>query len=195
MPTLVLASASPRRSDLLRSLGLRFDVVVTDTDETRFDREHPAIYVERLARAKAAATADVVADDALVIAADTTVALDDAVLGKPADAAEATAMLRSLSGRAHTVFTGVALRHGDATVSTVVATTVWFRALDDATIAWHLATGEAYDKAGGYGMQGYGGAFVERIDGSPSNVVGLPVHVLDDLASTLGFALRDFRAP
>lgn len=195
MPTLVLASASPRRSDLLRSLGLCFDVVVTDTDETRFDGEHPAIYVERLARAKAAATAGVVADDALVIAADTTVALDDAVLGKPADEAEATAMLRSLSARAHTVFTGVALRHGDATVSTVAATTVWFRALDDATIAWHLATGEAYDKAGGYGMQGYGGAFVERIDGSPSNVVGLPVHVLDELASTLGFDLRDFRAP
>ena len=188
----VLASASPRRADLLRSLGLQFRIVVTDIDESLVPGESPTTYVERLARSKALAAP--VGPDSVVLGADTTVALDDTILGKPADADEARSMLRSLSGRTHTVYTGVALRRADTVVSTVVATGVTFRHLDDATVEWHIATGEAFDKAGGYGMQGYGGAFVASIVGSPSNVVGLPLHVLDELATQLGVGLASVRS-
>lgn len=171
-------------------MGLQFDVVVTDIDETQRDVETAAVYVERLAREKAAAAN---LPDAVVIGADTCVALDDMILGKPDNADHAFAMLRSLSGRAHTVFTGVACAFGNRIATTVERTNVHFNALSDDTINWYISTGEAFDKAGSYGMQGYGGVFVERIDGSPSNVIGLPLHRVVELAGRIGIDITQFR--
>jgi septum formation protein len=190
--TLVLASASPRRADLLRGIGLRFDIEPADVDETRHDDEPAMEYVERVARDKATRVVTR-RHDALVIAADTCVALDHDVLGKPVDADEARKMLALLSGREHLVHTGVAIAHGNRIESDVATTTVYFNELDDATVDWYLATGEAYDKAGGYAMQGYGGVFVLAVDGSPSNVVGLPLHLLGALARDVGVDLAHFR--
>ena len=170
---LVLASASPRRKELLGALGLSFTVRTADVDETPQDGEDPGGYVLRVARAKASGVA-VAEPDALVLAADTSVVLGGDILGKPKDAAEARAMLRRLSGRAHRVLTAVAL-FGRAELSIVVETQVRFRPVSEEEIAWYVGTGEPLDKAGAYAVQGAGGAFVERIDGSPSNVVGLPL--------------------
>ena len=172
-------------------MGLHFEVLVTDTNETRRDGERADAYVERLARDKAASVRHT---DAIVIGADTCVALDDSVLGKPAHADGAFAMLRSLSGRSHAVFTGVALVYGDRVATAVERTEVHFNELSDDTINWYISTGEAFDKAGSYGMQGYGGVFVERIDGSPSNVIGLPLHRVVDLATRIGIDINRFRA-
>lgn len=179
-PDLLLASRSPRRADLLRTLGVVFAVVDVEIDETPWPDEAPAAYVRRLARMKAEA-GRAVTRAAPVLAADTTVVAAEALLGKPRDADEARAMLRRLAGRVHEVLTGVAVidRHG-AIEDVVVTTRVGFRALDSRTIDAYVASGEPLDKAGGYGIQGLGGALVERIDGSYSNVVGLP------LAATVG---------
>ena len=171
-------------------MGLRFEVIVTDTDESRRDREPAEVYVERLALNKARAAHR---DDAVVVGADTCVAVDDAILGKPEHADHAFAMLRSLSGRAHSVFTGVALVYGNRVASCVEQTNVHFNELSDDTINWYISTGEAFDKAGSYGMQGYGGVFVERIDGSPSNVIGLPLHRVVELATRIGIDINSFR--
>jgi len=180
LPDLLLASRSPRRADLLRTLGVVFAVVDVEIDETPWPDEAPAAYVRRLARMKAEA-GRAVTRAAPVLAADTTVVAAEALLGKPRDADEARAMLRRLAGRVHEVLTGVAVidRHG-AIEDVVVTTRVGFRALDSRTIDAYVASGEPLDKAGGYGIQGLGGALVERIDGSYSNVVGLP------LAATVG---------
>ena len=147
---------------------------------------------ERLARAKAKAPSR---SDAVVIGADTCVVLDGMILGKPNNADHAQAMLRSLSGRSHAVFTGVALMYGNRFASCVERTTVTFNPLTDDSINWYISSGEAFDKAGSYGMQGYGGVFVERIEGSPSNVIGLPLHRVVELADQLGIDLKAFRAP
>ena len=189
-PLLVLASASPRRADLLRSMGLEFDVVVTDTDESRHHNERADVYVERLALEKAQAAHR---PDAVVIGADTCVSLADDIFGKPEHADHAFSMLRSLSGTCHTVFTGVALVYGNRVATAVERTNVYFNELSDDTINWYISTGEAFDKAGSYGMQGYGGVFVERIEGSPSNVIGLPLHCLVALATRVGVDLNRFR--
>lgn len=183
---IVLASGSPRRRELLGALGLTFEVVAPDVDESIVGDEEPRAYVERLARTKAAA---VPRPDALVVAADTTVVVDGDIVGKPVDDADARAMLRRLSGRAHTVHTGVAVALGDRVVSDVVDTTVRFVELSDAEIDWYVATGEPADKAGAYGMQGTGNVFVAGIDGSPSNVIGLPVATVVALARALGVDL------
>jgi septum formation protein len=182
----VLASGSPRRLELLRRLGLDPEVRVAAVDETPLTGETPAETVARLARAKAHA---VEAGDALVVAADTEVVLDDTVLGKPADPAEATAMLRALSGRAHVVLTGVHVLAGDRESAAVEETVVCFRALSDEEIAAYVATGEPDDKAGGYGIQGAGGMFVERIEGSDTNVIGLPLATVVRLAGEVGVTL------
>jgi len=172
-PTLVLASASPRRAELLTAAGYRFVVRVAAVDETLRPGETPADAVRRLAREKArAVTAN---PDEVVLAADTLVTIDGVALGKPEDAGAAAAMLARLSGRAHDVLTGVACRQGDAIVTDVVRTTVWMAALDGATLDWYVASGEPLDKAGAYGIQGLASRFVTRIDGSYSNVVGLPI--------------------
>jgi septum formation protein len=174
--SLVLASASPRRRDLLSQLGLRFTVAAADLDETPLAGEVADAYVLRLAREKARAVAQRF-PGAWVLAADTTVALGPELLGKPGDAAEAREMLSRLSGRTHSVYTGVALA-GRADVATVVRTGVTFRTLSAAEIGWYVETGEPMDKAGAYAVQGVGAMFIERIDGSYTNVVGLPLSTL-----------------
>jgi len=178
-PALLLASRSPRRADLLRTLGVEFRLVDVEVDETPGRHEAPDAYVRRLAREKARAgqaAAPAPAASLPVLAADTTVVLDGEILGKPLDDADARAMLARLAGRPHEVLTGVAVLDGRGLlVDTVVATRVRFRALTPAEIAAYVASGEPLDKAGAYGIQGLGGALVERIEGSYSNVVGLPL--------------------
>lgn len=188
-PEIVLASASPRRLELLERLGVDPTVLPPDIDETPMPNEAADAYVVRLAVAKAAAVAAGLTGDALVIAADTTVEIDGEILAKPVDAADAAAMLRRLSGRRHRVFTGVAVRRGADVRSEVVTTGVRFAAITGADIDWYVGTGEPLDKAGGYALQGAGGVFVEAVEGSVSNVVGLPLHTVVRLAAGLGVRL------
>lgn len=171
---LILASGSPRRAALLESLGLRFEVVSPEVDESRYPDEEPDHYVERIARMKAAVVDDT---DTVVIAADTTVVHEGKVLGKPAHPAEARSMLRHLSGEIHAVFTGVAVASNGAVSSVVDRSLVRMTELTDDEIDRYVATGEPLDKAGAYALQGLGGMFVEAVDGSPSNVIGLPLHL------------------
>lgn len=168
----ILASASPRRRELLALLVPHFDCQPTDIDESELPDEAPENYVTRLARDKALAC---VSQDAVVIAADTTVALGRQILGKPNSREHAAAMLRSLSGVDHWVYTGVAVRLGDSVEARCVATRVHFCSLDENLISAYLNTEEPWDKAGAYGIQGLAGSFVERIEGSYSAVVGLPL--------------------
>jgi septum formation protein len=179
---LVLASASPRRSELLRSVGLHFDIVPADIDESALPGEAPSDYVARLSNEKARVVAERVGGGAIVVAADTTVDVDGRILEKPVDDPDARRMLRLLSGRTHLVHTGVTtLSFGvgsgrtGSPVSVVVETAVRFVELTDRAIDWYLATGEHAGKAGAYGIQGAAGAFVERIEGSITNVIGLPL--------------------
>ncbi|MCC6162736.1 MAG: septum formation inhibitor Maf [Acidobacteria bacterium] len=171
--TIVLASASPRRAALLTAAGFAFTIRVADADETPHVGEAADALVQRLALTKAHAVPCAAGE--LVLAADTTVVCDGAILNKPADAAEAARMLRRLSGRAHEVLTGVALRSGDDVETFVERTVVWMAPLDENDIAWYVASGEPEGKAGAYGIQGLASRFVTRIDGSYTNVVGLPV--------------------
>ena len=188
LPKLVLASSSPRRREILASLGLTFEARAADVDETLLPGESASVAAERLARAKAE-TAAAGTPEALVVAADTLVVLDGDALGKPRDRADARRMLATLSGRAHDVVTGVACAHGGRIVSGRETTRVVLAAMSGAEISAYSATGEPDDKAGAYAMQGIGGLFVERVEGSPSNVVGLPVRLLYRLASELGVDL------
>jgi septum formation protein len=176
LPPLVLASTSPRRRWLLEKLGRRFDVHAPDVTEIAHADESPDDFAARMAEEKAA---DVGGrrTDAWILAADTVVALDAEALGKPVDAADAARMLRRLAGRAHTVFTGVALFRpgGERAERMVIATPVVFRALSDAEIDAYLATGEPFDRAGAYAIQGEGAHLVDRVEGSYTNVIGLPL--------------------
>lgn len=177
MTRLLLASRSPRRAELLRTLGVAHAVIDVEVDETPWPQEPAAAYVRRLARMKAEAGHATARQPGVpVLGADTSVVLGAEILGKPRDAADAVAMLTRLAGRVHEVLSGVALvdRHG-ALVDAVVATRVEFRPLDAREIEAYVASGEPADKAGGYGIQGLGGALVARIEGSYSNVVGLPL--------------------
>ena len=178
---LILASGSPRRLSLLQELGFDPTVWPTDIDETPRPGETPEDYVERLALEKGGALGGAIEPADVVVSADTIVALDGSLLGKPKNDADATAMLRRLSGRRHHVLTGVAVRRHDTVHSFVETTTVRFGELSDADIAWYVATGEPSDKAGAYGIQGRGGAFVISIEGSYDNVIGLPRHRLRPL--------------
>lgn len=178
---LVLASGSPRRRELLASLGLAFTIDAADIDERELDDEDPCGYVVRLARTKAQHVAARNAPGSVVIGADTTVELDGVILGKPSDAADAAEMLGRLSGRTHRVHTGmaVAVAGRDQAVWALVTTTeVTFRVLDHSWISWYVSTGEPMDKAGAYAIQGIGGAFVARVEGNVQNVVGLPLAEL-----------------
>ena len=179
---LVLASASPRRRALLQQMGLPFEVVVTQVDERIQPDEKPAAYVERLAIAKAHAGYQ---SGAVVIGADTTVSIDDEILGKPCGQSQAVAMLLRLSGRTHQVLTGVAAYDGERLESCVVATKVRFRSISEAEAVAYWRTGEPEDKAGGYGIQGIGGIFAERLEGSYSAVVGLPLEQTEKLLQLL----------
>jgi septum formation protein len=188
---LVLASASPRRRQLLAMLGLEFTVLPGDVDETYAAGEDPGAHAERLAREKALAVA---ARDAgaIVIGSDTVVTVDGRVLGKPRDGDEAVAMLLQLQGREHEVATGVAVAAAGRAVSAVERVRVRFRAFDERTAREYTATGEPLDKAGAYGIQGYGATLVERIDGDYFAVMGLPVARLLRLLEGIGLRY-DFR--
>ncbi len=181
---MVLASASPRRRDLLVQMGVEPVVVPADIDESVLAGEEPVAYVRRLSIAKSAAIDADPAD--LVIAADTTVDLDGRILGKPADAAEARVMLRALSARTHRVHTGVTLRLGGRTATDVATTLVTFTPITDHALEWYVGTGEPFDKAGAYAIQGQAAVFVASVKGSVSNVVGLPLTTVVALARSLG---------
>jgi septum formation protein len=210
---LILASASPRRAELLRSAGYTFDVVVADVDESIRAGETPAIYVRRLAADKSAAAQSSVVSgfppppgatarlaearfaredgsrtgdgEVVILGADTTVVVDGEILGKPRDDDDGRAMLKRLSGKAHQVLTGVSLRHGAYEVGRVETTSVVFRELTDEDITWYAESGEGRDKAGGYAIQGLASRFVPSIAGSYSNVVGLPLACVDELLRSL----------
>jgi septum formation protein len=183
-----LASASPRRSELLRQMGVAFEVRAADIKEEQLPREVPEDYVVRLAAAKAEAVwaAIAEAERSPVLAADTAVVLDGAVLGKPADAAEAIGMLERLSGRTHRVLTAVALRDGAGSEVRLSASEVRFRATTAAERLAYCSTGEPFDKAGGYGIQGYAAVFVEELHGSYSGVMGLPLFETAALLARCG---------
>lgn len=186
--SLVLASASPRRRELLEQIGVAYRVIVHDTDETRRPAEPPDAYVERLARQKAASVNALpeVFGRETVLGADTIVVCEQAVLGKPRDEADAARMLGMLSGRRHCVLTAVCVMQGHQEAAVTVRTGVWFRELSDNDIAAYWRSGEPAGKAGAYAIQGLGGLFVEKIEGSYSAVVGLPVFETGRLLSGFG---------
>lgn len=181
---LVLASASPRRRALLEAAGVRFEVRPADVDETWTPGEPPVRYARRVATEKAAAVQ--AGTDAAVLAADTVVALGGTVFGKPADAEEARRILGALSGREHRVHTAVALLSGGRVRARVVTTRVRFRELSRDDVEGYIATGEPFDKAGAYGIQGHGGALVDRVAGSYTNVIGLPLRETLELLTSAG---------
>ena len=190
MPALILASQSPRRQELLRRIGITdFTVLATDSDESYDPRWSPEELVSRLSARKAAAAAAQAGPDAIVIAADTMVFLDHERLGKPADGDDAFRMLSDLSGREHTVRTGVTVRRGDRSRTEVEATAVRFRPLTAEEIRRYIATGEPMDKAGAYGIQGLGALLVEGIRGDYFNVMGLPVLRLARMLRAFGLDL------
>lgn len=183
MVTLYLASGSPRRRELLTQLGLTFERIVTDVEEQRKPNEAVEIYVRRLANDKAQAGVKLAAQDLPVLGADTIVVLNGEVLEKPRDVADAHAMLRKLSGHTHQVMTAVALADSQQALDCVVTTDVTFRSLTETDIDDYIATGEPMDKAGAYGIQGRGGSFVRKINGSYHAVVGLPLVETAELIS------------
>ena len=185
MPRVVLASASPRRRELLTLIGIAHDVIPADVDETYVKGEQPREHAERLARAKAAKIA-AIETDALVVGSDTIVVIDDTVLGKPRNDADAVRMLMMLSGRTHVVMTAVAAAHGGRVVSGLEEVNVTFRdlALDEARS--YVATREPMDKAGAYGIQGFGATIVQRVEGDYFAVMGLPIVRLVGLMRELG---------
>jgi len=189
-PQFYLASASPRRRQLLEQLGLGFEVTAADVDETPSPREAPADYVLRIACLKAETAAQRLESPRLpVLAADTEVVLGGAILGKPRSEEEGLRMLAGLSGRAHQVLSAVALWKGGALDTALCSTVVRFRPIPPAEAAAYWASGEPRDKAGGYGIQGLGAVFVERLEGSYSNVVGLPLFETAALLRKAGVKL------
>ena len=176
---LILASGSPRRAELLRNAGYSFEVAAPDVDETQRDGERPLEYVRRLAIEKSAAVANTAkAAGAIVLAADTTVVLDETILGKPHDDDDAREMLRRLSGRGHEVMTGVSVRDGAREAGAVAITRVEFVPMSSQEVEWYVTSGETRDKAGAYAIQGLASRFVTRVDGSYANVVGLPISLV-----------------
>ena len=185
MIPLILASASPRRAELLEQIGLTFRIQAADIDETVRTGESAEHYVERLAREKAQRVASQ-NPDSLVLGSDTSVVLDGEILGKPVSAAEAKTTLARLSGQTHQVMTAVALAQQGRCQSSLVVTSVRFRSVSDAEISAYVATGEPMDKAGSYGIQGLGGIFVSELKGSYSAVVGLPLQETARLLAEAG---------
>jgi septum formation protein len=197
---LVLASASPRRADLLRAAGFVFDTVTPDVDERVRANESPVDYVQRLAAEKSAAALELIPTRAdsparevqvVVLSADTTVVVGGELLGKPRDDEEVAAMLKRLSGRWHDVMTGVSVRSGDLVIGGVETTRVAFASLSARDIDWYVRSGEGRDKAGAYAIQGLASRFIPRIEGSYSNVVGLPVATVVELVAEIRQRLAD----
>lgn len=192
MTSLYLASGSPRRRELLTQLGVSFERIVTDVEEQRLSHESAEQYVRRLARDKAQAGVALAAQDLPVLGADTIVIYNGEVLEKPRDQQHASEMLRLLSGHEHQVMTAVALADSQSVLDCLVVTEVTFRTLSEQDIAGYVASGEPMDKAGAYGIQGLGGCFVRKINGSYHAVVGLPLVETYELLSNF-HALRDGR--
>lgn len=193
MTTFILASSSPRRRELLASLGIDFTVYKPDIDETQHDGEAPEDYVQRLSVEKAAAIAAQLQAPALILAADTIVIDNDAILGKPVDAADARHMLRQLRDRTHRVCTAITLQrlsHTAQHLTRLTCTDVHMRAYSDADIEAYIATGDPFDKAGSYAIQHPDFAPVAHIDGSYSNVMGLPLETLRDSLAEIGWQLE-----
>ncbi|HUQ80702.1 MAG TPA: nucleoside triphosphate pyrophosphatase [Gemmatimonadaceae bacterium] len=188
-PRIILASSSPRRRELLALIGIPHVVQPADIDETVLPGEQPAPHAERLARGKAAVIA-ARDPEAIVVGADTIVVVDGDILGKPRDEAAAAAMLRRLSGRAHVVVTAVAVARGTRMESGIESVDVRFRELSDAEIDRYIATREPMDKAGAYGIQGYGATIVERIDGDYFAVMGLALGRMVRLLAAIGVEYR-----
>ena len=187
MAHIVLASASPRRQELLRRMGItEFDIRVPETEETYPEGLSPRQIVEYISREKADAAAKLCTADEIVITADTMVFLDDARLGKPSDEADALRMLTALQGRHHTVCTGVTVRQGGRAVTGSEETEVIFRPASEKELLAYIATGEPMDKAGAYGIQGYGALLVEGVSGDFYTVMGLPVCRLGGLLRQFG---------
>ena len=186
-PRLVLASASPRRARILRDLGVVFRVVVSYEDESLVPGEDGEAAVARLARAKALAVAR--GESLPVLAADTEVLCDGHVLGKPRDEEDAVAMLRRLAGRAHEVVTGVCVVKDGVARSGVERSVVRLAPMTEGELRWYASTGEPLDKAGGYHVDGKGALFIETVEGSPSNVAGLPVRLVLRLVREAGLEL------
>lgn len=198
-PRLVLGSASPRRAALLRQVGVPFEQIVSPVEEPAHESGTPQEHVVGSARFKARAVAGELGDGrsrAIVLGADTVVCLDNQVLGKPVDDGDAARMLRALSGRAHTVYTGVVLVCPDGReLSACEATRVYMVPLTELQIAWYIASGEPMDKAGAYAVQKHGGRFVERLEGCYYNVVGLPLARACSLLAEAGFDFRAVQLP
>ncbi len=200
-PLIYLASRSPRRRELLRQIGVAFEVVLlreapqrsVDVDETPRSGESPEHYVLRVTRDKAQAAAHIMRRRRLtvrpVLAADTTVVCDEAILGKPVDATDAARMLELLAGRAHRVLTAVAIASGDAVETRLSESQVWLRALDAGDIRRYVASGESGDKAGAYAVQGRAAAFITRIEGSYSGIMGLPLAEVAELLRKSGIVV------
>lgn len=186
---IILASASPRRQELLRQMGCSFRCVTSEAEELKRQDIEPQALVMHNARLKAQAVAQQLATDLPVLGADTVVAFQGRIFGKPADAAEAGAMLRALSGHSHEVCTGIAFVCGTASWTEAVTTKVKFAVLTEAEIAAYVATKEPADKAGAYAIQGRAAAFIEGIEGCYTNVVGLPLQRLAKLAKKAGIEL------
>ncbi|MGI9016396.1 MAG: Maf family protein [Euzebya sp.] len=192
MSRLILASSSTQRLELLRGrLGLEVDVRPADVDESPRHGEAPAAMVQRLARRKVSAVEAEMED--LVIAADTIVIVDGEMMGKPATPDKARLMLQALSGREHSVLTGVAVKLGPKGASGVDRTKVRFRRLSPSEIQWYVDNGEPMNKAGAYGIQGIAGIFVEHLEGSETGVIGLPLGRLAVLVASVGASLTDYR--
>lgn len=193
---LILASGSPRRAGLLAQIGLTFEQMAPEVDETRYPDEEPSTYVERVARAKVAAVAR---PEAIAVAGDTAVVWEGRVFGKPGHPAEAFSMLRRLQGARHDVMTGVAAAgflDGELQVQSLVdVVEVEMMPMTEEEIADYVAGGEPLDKAGGYALQGAGGRFVRSVQGSPFTVVGLPIHLLDRLCTAVGASLTSLVPP
>lgn len=187
-PRILLASGSPRRRELLNGLGLEFEVVKPDVDESPLPGEEPEAMCVRLSALKANAVC--AGDEDIVIAADTTVVIDGRSLGKPSSRDEARSMLRMLQGREHTVITGVAVRRGAETASCAERTAVRFRSLSDDEIRAYTETGECDDKAGAYAVQGVGSLLIAGITGDYFNVVGLPLCRLSEMLAQFGVGLE-----
>jgi len=191
---IILASASPRRAELLKQIGVEFESAISNVEEWPLPDEAPPDYITRIARAKVVAVARQ-RDRGLVIGADTVVVLEGRLIGKPANETEAKNLLRQLSGRWHAVMTGVALYDIESRneVADYDKTLVKFAQLSDREIDWYVKTNEPLDKAGAYGIQGLGGLFVDEIAGNYYNVVGLPIPLVYRLARRLGYSFLDLQ--
>lgn len=182
---LILASKSPRRRELLTEMGLTFEILTRDTDESCPASVHPRRAAELLSERKARAVAEIAPKNAIILASDTIVEVDGVAFGKPTDKEDAARMLSVLSGRHHNVHTGVCLMYGDQVLTGVDTTDVCFHALDCADIDWYISTGEPMDKAGAYGIQGLGGKLVSHINGHMDTVIGLPCELVKTLLEKL----------